>query len=303
MDEQAKHSILIVDDEISNIWILESALKSYYTLYTAHDGRSALEMAKKHLPDLILLDVIMPDISGYEVLAELKKTAATMGIPVIFITGLSTVEEEEKGFLLGAVDYITKPFNSTIVRVRVRQHLQTLRQFRMIQRLSSIDPLTDIPNRRGFNDRMNTEWARAIRGQEPIGILLIDVDNFKIYNDTYGHPQGDEALLCLARLFRRTLERSTDFVARWGGEEFVVLLPGTDLNGAVNVAEQIRANTEATPIPRVDGSDTRVTVSIGAHSLIPSAASSPEPFISQADKALYAAKNNGKNRVVSYSGT
>jgi diguanylate cyclase (GGDEF)-like protein len=299
MNEDVKHTILIVDDETANIRALSQVLLPEYTVFMARDGRTAIETAENVTPDLILLDVIMTDMSGYEVITELKNSDRTREIPVIFITGLSGVEDEEKGFLLGAVDYITKPFNNTIVRARVRQHLQTLRQLRMIKRLGVIDPLTDIANRRGFNERLEVEWAHAIRDKNMLSILMIDIDHFKRYNDTYGHPQGDVLLQAIAAIFRQTLVRSTDYAARWGGEEFTVLLPGTNMDGALKIAERIRSDVEAAAVPRADGSDTHVTVSIGVYSQTPQPGDSPNDFVTSADKALYTAKESGRNKVCS----
>jgi len=299
MGEDAKNTILIVDDETANIRALSQVLRSEYTVHIARDGRTAIETAEKITPDLILLDVILPDMLGYEVITILKNCDSTREIPVVFITGLSGVEDEEKGFLLGAVDYITKPFNNTIVRVRVRQHLQTLRQLRMIKRMGVIDPLTDISNRRGFDERLEVEWSHAVRDKSTLSILMIDIDHFKNYNDTYGHPQGDVLLQAIAGIFRQTLVRSTDYAARWGGEEFAVLLPSTNLDGAMKIAERIRANVEKMTVSCAAGTDTRVTVSIGAYSQSPKAGDSTNDFVTGADKALYTAKETGRNRVCS----
>jgi len=299
MTEDEKYTILIVDDEAINIRALSQVLLPEYTVYMARDGQTAIETAKNVTPDLILLDIIMPDMSGYEVITELKNSDRTREIPVIFITGLGSVEDEEKGFLLGAVDYITKPFNNTIVRVRVRQHMQTIRQLRMIKRLGVIDPLTDIPNRRGFNERLEIEWAHAIRDKTILSILMIDIDHFKNYNDTYGHPQGDVLLQAIAGIFRQTIVRSTDHAARWGGEEFAVLLPGTNIEGALKIAERIRSDVEKTAIPCADGSETHVTISIGVYSQSPEPGDLSSDFVIKADRALYTAKESGRNKVCS----
>jgi len=299
MSEDVKHTILIVDDETANIRALSQVLLPEYTVYMARDGQTAIETAENVTPDLILLDIIMTDMSGYEVITKLKNSDRTREIPVIFITGLSGVEDEEKGFLLGAVDYITKPFNNTIVRARVRQHLQTLRQLRMIKRLGVIDPLTDIANRRGFNERLEIEWAHAIRDKSILSILMIDIDHFKHYNDTYGHPQGDVLLQTIAGIFRQTLVRSTDYAARWGGEEFTVLLPGTNMDGALKIAERIRSDAENATVPRADGSVTHVTISIGVYSQSPQPGDLANDFVTGADKALYTAKRTGRNKVCS----
>jgi len=300
MNKANGNSLLIVDDERLNLMILTDILSPEYTVYTARNGVEAIEKAKEHLPDVILLDIIMPGMDGYEVLTTLKNLDETREIPIIFITGLSSAEDEEKGLSFEAVDYISKPFSASIVKLRIRNQIQIINQIRTIGNLSMTDQLTCIPNRRSLDNRLNLEWNRAIREKTPICILLMDLDKFKNYNDTYGHQQGDVALKTVARTFSQSLKRQNDFVARWGGEEFAVLLPNTTLEGALGVAEDIRANVEATVIPCSDGSITKITVSIGLNTQIPTQDSAVEFFIAGADEALYAAKKSGRNRIVSY---
>ena len=292
-----KNSILIVDDEKSNILYLNHILSGDYTIYTARSAVEAFKLMKKHRPDLILLDVIMPIMNGYEAIAALKKADISKNIPVIFITGLSDSDDEMKGLDLGAEDYITKPFKDAIVKLRVRNQIKIVNQMRAIERLSMTDQLTDMANRRSFNQRIVREWRTAIRTRSPISLMMIDVDKFKIYNDTYGHQQGDVVLQTVADTLRRKLLRSTDFAARWGGEEFAVLLPMTDECGALSIAESIRANIENISIPCLDGTFTKITVSIGLNMQIPEKGDSMDDFISKADKALYTAKETGRNRV------
>lgn len=300
MSEEPKYSILVVDDDKSSIDILNKILKPTYTVLVAKSGAMALRRAKEDKPDLILLDIVMPDMSGFGVIEELKQAPETREIPVICITGLSNAKDEEKGFFLGAVDYITKPFNNAIVKARVRNQIDILRHMRTIERLGLIDPLTALPNRRCFDSQVSVEWSRAIREKTPISMLAIDVDFFKPYNDTYGHPQGDAMLVRLAEVFSSALHRSTDLAARVGGEEFVVLLPNTDLAGAKTIAEKLRERVESQKIP-MPGSeaDASVTISIGVSCDHPTKDSSMERFMSKADKALYAAKAAGRNRVSS----
>ena len=300
MDETNKNSVLIVDDEKSNLVVLTHVLSREYTIYTAKDGHDAINKARKLLPDIILLDIIMPEMDGYEVLATLKNSDETRDIPVIFITGLGSIEDEEKGLALKAADYISKPFSSAIVKLRVGNQVQIVNQLRTIKRLSMIDQLTDIANRRSFDSRLNMEWFRAIREKNPISLLMIDVDKFKRYNDTYGHQQGDVALRAVANVCTRTVKRPGDFAARWGGEEFAVLLPVSDTNGALIIAEQMRTNVENAVIPRHDGGITKVTISIGLNTEFPNCDSSRDSFISRADGALYTAKEKGRNRVCLY---
>jgi len=287
--------ILIVDDEKMNIMALAHFLKPQYEIIVATDADTALKIAEEQLPDLILLDIIMPEMSGFEVLIKLKDSSKTMNIPVIFLTGLNNVADEEKGLALGAVDYITKPFNKTIVRERIKTHIKMSDYIRTIEKLCMMDALTGLPNRRGFDVRMEAEWGRAFREKKPLGLIIIDIDNFKNYNDTYGHPEGDNLLQYISEVLEKTMNRAADFIARWGGEEFFGLLPDTDLEGAFNVAEQIRVNVMNMKVHCLDGIDTSVTVSIGANSITPEEKDSAAVFIAVVDKLLYMAKNKGKN--------
>jgi len=297
-DNKKEFTILITDDEKTNLDILGSILSPMYNLLISRNGPRTLELAREHKPDLILLDVLMPGMSGFEVITKLKASEATNKIPVIFITGLTSAHDEEKGFFLGAVDYIAKPFNKAIVKARVNTHLRIVDQMRIIERIGLIDPLTKIPNRRGFETRLDAEWNRSFRERTPISLLLIDIDKFKNYNDTYGHQQGDAALIAFAEIASKALLRTSDFAARWGGEEFVILLPGSDMEGAEEVAERVRENVESAVIPTEEGTETRMTVSVGVNSAVPGTETSIDDYIKVADQALYSAKEQGRNRVV-----
>jgi diguanylate cyclase (GGDEF)-like protein len=297
MKETKTNSVLIVDDENSNIMALTHILSPDYAVYAAKNGQNAVTAAEKHLPDVILLDIVMPEMDGYAVMSALKNSETTQKIPVIFITGLSNADDEEKGLKMGAADYISKPFSPAIVKLRVNNQIKMLNQFRIIEQISMIDQLTSIPNRRGFDSRMDMEWIRAIRESTPTSILIMDVDKFKVYNDTYGHQQGDVVLQAVAKTVSQSLNRPGDFAARWGGEEFVVLLPNTDLAGAQNIAEKIRLNISKAVIPCVDSTETKVTVSIGVKTQLPGQGVSRENLLAEADKALYQAKESGRNRV------
>jgi diguanylate cyclase (GGDEF)-like protein len=298
MSEERKNSILIVDDENVNLKVLTHILGSEYTIYTATNGTSAIEKAKEYKPDLILLDIIMTGIDGYETLSKMKKDEDIQHIPVIFITGLNSDVDEERGLALKAADYITKPFSAMIVKLRVHHQMQIINQLRTIERLSMMDQLTELPNRRNFDQRINMEWKQAIRDKSPISLLMIDLDNFKGVNDTYGHPQGDIVLQEVAKAYPRAFHRPSDFAARWGGEEFVALLPDTHLEGAMEIAEKIRANVEEMEFSGFEGVTFKITTSIGVNTVIPDQDSKLENFVSVADKALYTAKNAGKNKVM-----
>jgi diguanylate cyclase (GGDEF)-like protein len=301
MNEPKKNSVLIVDDDKSNIIALTHIIMSLdYNVYVAKNGPDAVEAAANCCPDVILLDIIMPNMDGYEVFTQLKNTEKTRSIPVIFISGLGKAEDEEKGLLLGASDYISKPFSPMIVKLRIQNQIQILNQMEMIKKLSMIDPLTSIPNRRNFDYRLTLEWNHSIRNKTPLSILLIDVDKFKFYNDTYGHLQGDTALKTAAQAITGSLRRSVDFAARWGGEEFAVLLPGTASSGAYEIAEKIRFNIGDSCIPCADEIASKITASIGVNTVAPIPDSSVNDFIKEADEALYNAKETGRNKVCTY---
>ena len=297
MDVDEKNSLLIVDDEKMNLKILTHILGSDYNIYTATGGANAIEKAKEYIPDLILLDIIMPEMDGYQTIIELKKIEKLRNIPVIFASSLIGSDEEEKGLALNAADYIIKPFRAALVKLRVRNQIQIVNQLRAIELLGMIDPLTNIPNRRSFDERFHMEWSQAIRENTPISLLIMDLDRFKTLNDTHGHQKGDVVLQSIAKIFPHSFKRSGDFAARWGGEEFVVLLPNTPLAGAMEVAERIRSDVENAEIYCPDGSILRTTLSIGVISQTPVKNSQIDTFVRGADQALYAAKDAGRNRV------
>jgi diguanylate cyclase (GGDEF)-like protein len=300
METTRKNSLLIVDDDKSSLMMLSHILQVEYVVRVASDGLSAIRIAEKYTPDLILLDIIMPGMDGYQVFTALQNSEKTSHIPVIFITGLNNNNDEKKGLALGAVDYISKPFDDMIVKLRIHHQVRIINQLRTIEHLSMMDQLTGIANRRNFDNRLRAEWGRAIRENIPISLLMMDVDHFKNYNDTYGHQQGDRALCLVAQTLTQTLKRTSDFAARWGGEEFAVLLPNTDSSGGTAMGEQVRKNIELAEVPCDNGDVTKLTVSIGVNAHMPMPDSSIDEFISKADRALYHAKNTGRNKVCLY---
>ena len=295
----SKPIVLIVDDQPLNIQVLAQALVNEYQVKAATDGQTALkicQMAAK--PDLILLDVLMPEMDGHELCRLLKNDAATRDIPVIFITAKNEALDEEYGFKLGAVDYITKPFSTVIVQARVRTHLTLKRNIDLLESLAFLDGLTGIPNRRRFDKELRSEWNRALRGQSPLSLLIADVDYFKKYNDHYGHGPGDEVLRKIARAIKASVQRTGDLVARYGGEEFVVLLPATDRRGVYRVAQRIQENIKALGIPHLHSPVAeQVTISLGGYTLVPGAGGCNELLLERADKLLYQAKQSGRNRL------
>lgn len=301
MDLERKQRILIVDDVRLNTKILESALGDEYELRIASNGKEALAMIREEMPDLILLDIVMPEMDGYEVCAQLQQNAKTRDIPIIFLTALEGDDNEAYGLELGAMDYIRKPFNVPVVKAKIRNHLELKKYKDLLKRDIRIDGLTRVPNRRRFDEAFEEEKGRSIRSGSPLSILMIDIDLFKAYNDAYGHLQGDDILRLVAKTLEKSLRRPGDLFARWGGEEFVALLPDTDMSGAYIVAEQLRKAVqemgiahEKSPMDRV------ITVSIGVATSIPEDESSYANLLQWADEAMYRAKALGRNRVICY---
>ena len=298
--EESKATILIVDDDPLMLSALTSILTSKYNVKAARSGEIGISMAQKHEIDMILLDVVMKSMSGYEVLAALKSDEKTKEIPVIFITGIAAAGDEAKALSSGAVDYIRKPIIAEVVTLRVGLHLQLIAQMRTIERFSLTDGLTGVSNRRCFDQQAESEWHRAARYGTWLSMLMLDIDRFKSFNDKYGHLNGDIALKTLASILTNSIQRGSDNVFRWGGEEFTVLLPETPLEGAAIVAEKIRKNVETTPV--VCGDElVKITVSIGLSSIQPLPGNyhaDSEAFYNVLDKALYKAKDTGRNRVV-----
>lgn len=298
MERAAGFSILIVDDEASNLDVLSRILAAEYTTYIAKNGQSALKKAHSEKPDLILLDIIMPGMDGFEVLRRLKESHAVKDIPVICITGLNGVEDEEKGFFLGAVDYITKPFHNSIVAARVRTHIQIIRHIRTIERLGMIDSLTGLPNRRCFDGQLLSEWGRAVREMTPISLLLAGIDRYPRYVASRGYPQGDLLVKSVAGFIDGNLKRPSDLVARLDRENFAVILPNTSLNGAKSLAEEIRDYVEFGKIADKDGGgEHSVTISVGCVATTPFLESSLDAFLLTAERQLRIAGKAGGNRV------
>lgn len=304
MAEQPK--ILLVDDTPANLTVLGEALEDEYSVFVATDGATALEIAATEQPDLILLDIMMPGMDGYEVCRRLKEDEGTSRIPVIFITAMAGEEAETRGLEMGAVDYITKPFRIAIVRARVRTHLELKRKNDMLEDLANRDGLTGIHNRRQLEETLEREWRRAARNGASLSFVLFDIDFFKRYNDTYGHQAGDRCLQAVAQAARQSLLRGGDMVARYGGEEFAVVLPDTGIDEARQVAERIRQAVEDL---QEEHSESLVadhlTISAGVATARPALhrpgevpAEGRRELVGSADRALYRAKNGGRNRVV-----
>ncbi len=296
--DPTRNRILIVDDEKVNISILVELLKEEYDTLVAKNGEQAIKRAcSEHRPDLILLDVVMPDMDGYQVCRTLKKKPETLDIPIVFITAKDGETDEAEGLNCGAIDYITKPFSGPIIKARIRNHLELKRRGDLLKKLSVMDPLTGIANRRRFDEYLDQQWQLAKRDTSPLSLLIADIDYFKKYNDHYGHQAGDECLIKVTQVMQKGVTRTTDLLARYGGEEFVLILPLTDLDGTKNVAAKMLTNIRNAAIPHAD-SDVAdiVTLSIGVATVYPDESRTLLDLINEADKLLYQAKDQGRNR-------
>lgn len=301
--KDARNKILLVEDSLLNQRMISDILSGLYTLEAAGTAAEAAKLIESFEPDLILLDIVLPDANGFDILRKLKESSMTADIPVIIISGMDSDADEEKGFELGAVDYIKKPFKNAIVRARIGTQIRIINQMKTIERMSFIDALTSIGNRRAFDSQIKYEWGRAVREKQSLSMMMLDVDNFKQYNDTYGHQQGDLMLQAVARTLDTALKRSMDIICRYGGEEFAVILPDTSAAGAQEMAEKIRAHIEAMEvlIPQTK-KITKATISIGVASIYPESSDCMEDFIKAADQMLYKAKENGRNQVQAVQG-
>ncbi|MBK8067702.1 MAG: diguanylate cyclase [Rhodanobacteraceae bacterium] len=292
--QAAAPRVLIVDDEPANIQVLAEALPGF-ALNFATSAARALELALESSPDLILLDVVMPGMDGFDCLRWLKAEPRTQHIPVIFVTAMTELEDEERGFALGAVDYILKPISPAIVRARVRTHIELKRQRDLLEEHAAMDGLTGIANRRRFDQELSRSWHAAQRNGLPLTLMLLDVDHFKRYNDYYGHSPGDECLRRVAGALHATFSRGEDLAARYGGEEFALLLTGSG-GGALQVQRALDA-VHALQIPHARSeSSLFVSISIGAVTTVATPGASADAALTLADGLLYAAKHGGRDR-------
>ena len=269
----SRQRVLIVDDQPGNIRVMAEVLQGDYELFFATSGAKALEVIAANDIELVLLDVVMPEMDGFEVCRRLKSDGKTARIPVIFVTAREETHDETRGFEAGAVDYIIKPIVPPIVRARVRTHLELKRARDLLERMASIDGLTGIANRRQLDTFLAQEWKRAAGGGSPISIAIIDVDHFKNFNDTHGHAKGDECLRAIAQALRSVARRNSDLAAVTRGEI------------GVAARDTVRELCPA-------------TVSAGAVTLIPARDADPSSALEAADRLLYEVKRGGRNHAL-----
>ncbi|MDZ8107647.1 MAG: PleD family two-component system response regulator [Nostoc sp. DedQUE12a] len=305
--QESQSLVLIVDDEPFIRMILRNFLeREAYQIVEARNGIEALTIYNQVHPDIVLLDAIMPDMDGFECCTQLQILDCSKHIPVLMITGLEDEESVDRAFEVGAMDYITKPIHWPVLRQRVKRLIQQSQLQQKLeavnlelQRLVTIDGLTEVANRRGFEEYFYQEWQRMKREQQPLSLILCDVDFFKSYNDTYGHRVGDRCLIKIAQTIKDIVKRPGDLVARYGGEEFAVILPNTDTQGTTYIAEKICDAVRKLAIPHQNSQvSPYVTISAGFTTVIPQLNSDLEEMIAAADRALYQAKTAGRDRFV-----
>ncbi|MEP0872061.1 PleD family two-component system response regulator [Trichocoleus desertorum AS-A10] len=313
--ETAPPLVLIVDDDPLMRLQLKRAMKQLgYRVAEATDGTQGLDLYLQLHPDLVLLDALMPVMDGFTCCTQLQALPIAGQVepaPVLMITALEDEASVDRAFAAGAADYVTKPIHWAVLNQRVRrlirqaqlQQQQALLQQQLqeanfaLQHLATTDSLTGLANRRRFDECFAQEWRRMAREQQPLSLLLGDVDFFKLYNDTYGHRAGDKCLQEVAKALQSMMKRSGDLAARYGGEEFAVILPNTDESGALVVAEAIRTSIRALKIAHSCSKiGEHVTLSLGVATIVPRAQTSPELFFTAADAALYRAKEEGRDR-------
>jgi len=290
--------LLVVDDQPINIQVMYQIFSADFQVFMATSGAQALALCKDNPPDLVLLDIVMPGMDGFEVCTRLKADETTRDIPVIFVTAYTDAIQETRGLSVGAVDFISKPVNPAVVRARVKTHITLKLQSDVMRRLVFLDGLTGVYNRRYFDQQFAMEMARSVRNQSPLSLIMLDVDYFKRFNDYYGHQAGDDCLRQIATTLKEGLRRPADLVARYGGEEFACILPETEFHDAMALAIELEQRIREKNIPHANSDAAAVvTISLGVSGRTGDTPGDASAFLAQADVQLYIAKNAGRARV------
>ncbi|MDD3025839.1 MAG: diguanylate cyclase [Aliarcobacter skirrowii] len=300
MIEENRATILIVDDMSTNLMMLSDILKDDYNIKISKTGEKAIELCKNLDIDLVLLDIEMPLMNGYEVCKNLKSYEKTKNIPIIFVSAKNSEEDEEYGLNLGAIDYISKPFSKVIIKARVKNQIKLKQKTELLEKLSNYDGLTNIKNRRYFDDRLNQVYKDSKIKNTNLALMMIDIDFFKPYNDNYGHGKGDEALKIVAKTLENsilnTLDRPNDLVARYGGEEFVVLLSNIDLKELEEISNRVvKAIRDENIEHKFSKVASYLTISLGAVLYKSSNDLSISSIMKSADEALYEVKQKSRD--------
>lgn len=298
ISSRSRPQLLIVDDQPLNIRVLHELFREDMDVFMATSGQEALDIAFSRLPDMILLDIMMKGLDGHEVCLQLKAYPLTANIPVIFITAQNLEAEEAYGFEIGAVDFISKPFNPVIVKTRTKTHLAMKLQGDILRSIAMQDGLTRVANRRKFDEVFDMQWRQSIREGSPLSLIMLDIDYFKLYNDHYGHQAGDACLRSVAQAVQSVLGRPFDLLARYGGEEFICILPNTSAEGAIKVANQILEKIRSLEIEHKGSAVAPfVTASLGVATEVATPDKKSLGFIEIVDKQLYTAKDMGRARI------
>ena len=293
-------TILVVDDDAANLRVLSALLKDDFKVVIAKSGENAISIAQQSLPNLILLDVLMPDMSGFEVIEQLKSNPITSHIPVIFITGLNSYSDERLGLTLGANDYIHKPFHPDIFKARINNQLKTLKRHDMLKSMAHLDPLTELPNRRKWQDDIKTLLNKPASCDSFIAVGILDLDDFKAFNDYYGHLAGDETLLTAAKTIQSVVMKYNGQLYRFGGEEFVFALAQTSTHELEMCISEICPAINALEIEHKGSSVSSVLTLSGGVSIHQfDHPVTSRTLLHEADNLLYKAKQQGKNRILS----
>lgn len=296
--ESSRPRVLIVDDQPANLDILVAHLQQEFCeLVVALSGEEGLQLAREIKPDLILLDVMMPGMDGFETCRRLKDAYETSDIPVIFLSAKDDSSSVIRGLKLGGIDYVSKPFSMPVLKQRVRNHLSLKHNTDQLTKLACMDELTNIANRRHFDRVFKAEWERALRNKNSLSLMMVDVDHFKLFNDRYGHLEGDRCLRSVANALKEALRRPADLLARFGGEEFVVLLPESSGEGAEIVAQRLHESVAALNIAHAETRTGKLSISVGWGSVQPKQSITSQDLLRKVDAVLYEAKKSGRNCV------
>ncbi len=319
--EHHKITVLLIDDQAMIAEAVRRSLSSEDDIdfHYCQDPTKAIKLATEINATVILQDLVMPDIDGLMMVRYFRVNKATAKIPIIVLSTKEEATIKSEAFKLGANDYMVKLPDKIEMIARLRYHSQAYISLlerdeafraleesreklaaanRTLQKLSSLDGLTGIANRRSFDETLAKEWNRAMRGEKSLGLIMLDIDFFKLYNDHYGHQGGDDCLKQVAKGLESAIHRETDFLARYGGEEFSAILPDTDIDGAAKVAEEMRLTIKDLKLEHAKSKVTDiVSISIGVSAIVPLQGTNPEMLIAAADQALYRAKEDGRDRV------
>ncbi len=298
--EDRQFNILLVEDDPINIRVMIECLdQNHYQLFIAKTREKAMQIIRNAHIDIVLLDINLPDGNGFEICKELVDNKHVYGnLNVVFMTGMDRPEDETRGIELGALDYITKPINGALFRARLQLQAKLIRRTELLSSFARIDGTTELNNRRAFDDQLEKEWGRALRNTKPISLCLIDIDFFKQYNDTYGHPAGDQCLKLLAKTLKQKFKRSSDFIARYGGEEFAIIMYDTTGERAYSLVRDALTFFQALEVEHSSSRVSKyVSFSSGVCEAHPNEDLTPSQLVEATDKVLYCAKNDGRARV------